>query len=253
AGTFMMGSPADEEWRGANETLHQVTLTQNFYVGVFEVTQKQWERVMGTWPSYFKNSDYRDSRPVDYLYFKDIRGSTAGSGWPANNAVDADSFLGRLRSKTGLAFDLPTEAQWEYACRAGTETALNSGKNLTANQTCPNMNEVGRYTSNGGLYNPADGDTTKGTAKVGSYLPNQWGLYDMHGNVFEYCLDWWDGSDYPAEAVTDPKGNAGGSGRVIRGGYYRADAEVNCSARRNKTPPNIKSNGMGFRLAWPIP
>ncbi|MGI5923697.1 MAG: formylglycine-generating enzyme family protein [Lentisphaeria bacterium] len=253
AGTFMMGSPADEEWRGANETLHQVTLTQSFYVGVFEVTQKQWERVMGTWPSYFKNSDYRDSRPVDYIYFKDIRGSNAGSGWPANNDVDANSFLGRLRSKTSLAFDLPTEAQWEYACRAGTETALNSGKNLIANQTCPNMNEVGRYTSNGGLYNPEDGDTTKGTAKVGSYLPNQWGLYDMHGNVFEYCLDWWDGSDYPAEAVTDPKGLASGSGRVIRGGYYRADASANCSARRNKTPPNEKSNGMGFRLAWPIP
>ena len=113
AGTFTMGSPENELGRYSDETQHQVTLTKDFYVGVFEVTQKQWELVMGVWPSYFYNASYRDSRPVERVSYDDIRGSGVGSGWPASSAVDTESFLGRLRTKTGLDFDLPTEAQWE--------------------------------------------------------------------------------------------------------------------------------------------
>ena len=131
AGTFTMGSPTNELGRGGDETQHQVTLSQGFCIGVFEVTQKQWERVMGNWPSWYTNASYRDSRPVEQTSYNDIRGSSAGAGWPSNNNVNATSFMGNLRAKTGLGFDLPTESQWEYAGRAGTITALNSGYNLT--------------------------------------------------------------------------------------------------------------------------
>ena len=256
AGTFMMGSPEGElgEHR-AVETQHQVTLTKDFYVGVFEVTQKQWERVMGTWPSYFRNVDYRDTRPVEEIVFTDIRGGDAGLGWPANNAVDADSFMGRLRARTGLDFDLPTEAQWEYACRAGTTTALNSGKNLTDEIECPNVAEVGRYQYNGGeggIGSP-EVDTSGGTAKVGSYLPNQWGLYDMHGNVWEWCQD-RGGEDYSPQPVTDPVGRADGNFRVQRGGGWRRDAFSCRSARRWWYATGNPGRGAegGFRLAFTI-
>jgi formylglycine-generating enzyme required for sulfatase activity len=96
------------------ETQHQVTLTKDFYIGVFEVTQKQWELVMSNWPSCFNNIDVREVRPVEQVSYNDIRGSTTGAGWPVNSNVDATSFMGKLRQKTGIeAFDLPTEAQWE--------------------------------------------------------------------------------------------------------------------------------------------
>ncbi len=170
-GTFMMGSPTDElghNWR-ASETLHQVTLTQPFYIGVFEVTQKQWELVMGSNPSGAKG----DARPVEQVSYNTIRGSVNGTAWPSHNQVDANSFMGRLRTKVNAHFDLPTEAQWEYACRAGTSTALNSGKNLTGTQTCSNVAEVGRYYNN--VSDGKGGYTSKHT-KVGSYLPNVWGF-----------------------------------------------------------------------------
>jgi formylglycine-generating enzyme required for sulfatase activity len=212
AGTFMMGSPANELGRRNHETQHQVTLTQPFYIGVFEVTQKQWELVMGTNPSQHRG----DTRPVDRVSYDMIRGKTAGARWPADNGVDADSFFGRLRARTALLADLPTEAQWEYACRAGTTTALNSGKNLTNAAQCPNMAEVGRYAHN---RNDGKGGFTVAHTKVGMYKPNAWGLYDMHGNVFECCLDWYNG-DYGAAPATDPKGaeSSAESKRVWRGG-----------------------------------
>jgi formylglycine-generating enzyme required for sulfatase activity len=213
AGTFTMGSPVGELGREsvyvwADETQHQVTLTQPFYIGVFEVTQKQWERVMGTWSSYFTNTSCRDSRPVEKVSYDMIRGASVGTNWPANSAVDDDSFMGRLRARTSKAFDLPTESQWEYACRAGTGTALISGKNLTGEGGCPNMAAVGRFWFNGpNTYGYSQSvDTSGGTAKVGSYLPNAWGLYDVHGNVLEWCLDWFPGYE--------------GSYRVLRGGSW---------------------------------
>ena len=225
-GTFMMGSPTDELGRQSNETLHQVTLTQPYYVGVFEVTQRQWFLVMGANPSY-QAGDYR---PVHNVSYNVIRGTVNGAQWPVSSQVDANSFMGRLQSKTNMRFDLPTDAQWEYACRAGTGTALNSGKNLTATGTCPNMAEVGRY-----CYNQSDG---KGgytyCTKVGSYLPNAWGLYDMHGNVWEWCLD-FHVANLGATAVSDPKGASSGS-RVRRGGdcyNYLVGAYQCRSARRD--------------------
>ncbi len=251
AGTFIMGSPVGEIGRYF-ETQHQVTLTKDFYVGVFEVTQKQWERVMGNWPSYLKNESCRDSRPVETVSYEDIRGSSAGAGWPDSKAVDADSFLGKLRVRTGLDFDLPTEAQWEYACRAGTTTALNSGKNVTAEEECPNVAEVGRYLYNSGS-GEEYGDTSDGTAKVGSYLPNQWGLYDMHGNVQEWCLDWYQ-DDLGSSDQTDPSGAAsGGNKRVIRGGNWQSSADGCRSAKRGWYLLPTRNHFQGFRLVRMVP
>jgi len=252
AGIFIMGSPAGELGHGSDETQHQVTLTKDLYVGVFEVTQKQWDRVMGTWPSYFDNATYRDTRPVEQVSYNDIRGSTSGAAWPVSNGVDATSFMGKLRQKTGLAtLDLPTEAQWEYACRAGTTTALNSGKNLTVeSDPCPNMAEVGRYWYNGGSGYNSGGNTSVGTAKAGSYAPNAWGLYDMHGNAWEWCLDWY--GTYPG-AVTDPLGMSSGSRRVLRGGAWDHYARYCRSAYHNRVPPDYRSYGGGFRVRSAVP
>lgn len=255
-GGYTMGSPTSELGRDSDETQHQVTLTKDFYIGVFEVTQKQWERVMGAWPSYFNNATYRDARPVEQVSYYDIRENPANSAidphWPQSSQVHADSFMGKLRAKTGLAtLDLPTESQWEYACRAGTGTALNSGYNLISTGSDPRMSEVGRYWYNGGSGYTRNGDTSVGTAKVGSYLPNQWGLYDMHGNMEEWCLD-WDGT-YPG-TVTDPAGAASGSYRVLRGGSWYSNRARRCrSAYRNYNCPSRRAYSYGFRLSRTLP
>jgi formylglycine-generating enzyme required for sulfatase activity len=253
AGTFTMGSPAGELGRVSSETQHQVTLTKGYYIGVFEVTQRQWELVMGNRPSYFTNVFHYASRPVEQVSYEDIRGSSAGAGWPGTNAVDAASFMGKLRAKTGLAtFDLPTEAQAEYACRAGTTNALNSGKNLTGTDSCPNVAEVGRYWFNGPDSYGYDQsvNTAGGSAKVGSYLPNAWGLYDMHGNVWEWCLDW--AGTYPG-TVNDPKGAPSGSSRLLRGGGWGYYANECRSAFRLSHDPTHPYYIDGFRVARILP
>ena len=212
AGTFIMGSPNDRKIGRFNDETpqHQVTLSQDFYLGVFTVTQKQWERVIGTWPSAFNNPAFRDTRPVEKVNYNDIRGLDAGAKWPASEGVDETSFMGILRKRTGLAFDLPTEAQWEYACRAGTTTDLNSGYDLASAGQDAHMDQVGRYWFNGGsnysltTASQTSVDLSGGTAKVGSYQPNAWGLYDMHGNVWQLCLDWYS-TGYRAGKTIDPK------------------------------------------------
>ena len=244
-GTFIMGSPDTEVGRASYETRHQVTLTEDFYIGVFEITQKQYLLIQGSNPSYYKG----DTRPVECVSYNAIRGtkSTGGAGWPAyGHAVDNDSFLGKLRAKTGQTFDLPTEAQWEYACRAGTTTALNTGKNLTSIDKDSAMDEAGRY-----RYNQNDGKGGYSEhAKVGSYLPNAWGLYDMHGNVREWCLDGWV-FDLGSSAVTDPKGPNSDSNRVMRGGSWGSDAQICRSAFRTNGNPSYdyySSIIFGFRV-----
>ena len=260
AGTFMMGSPEYEWGRIDWEVQHKVTLTKPFYIGVFECTQKQWEYVMGDRPSYFNNDDYYATRPVEQVSYDMIRGSNQGAGWPSSNAVDDDSFMGVLRAKTGLEFDLPTGAQWEYSCRAGTITALNSGKDLIAidlyyhyenYETDTNMDEVGRYALNRNLGNDSqDSEASQGTAKVGSYLPNTWGLYDMHGNVYEWCLDWWDASAYSSSAVTDPVGltESRYSYRLKRGGSFRSENTACRSANMENDKSSTYRDNVGFRI-----
>ena len=174
-----------------------------------------------------------------------------GGVWPdERRIVDADSFMGRLQKRTNLRFDLPTEAQWEYACRAGTDTALNSRKNLSDSEKDANVAEVGRYLHNGGEGGKDNRDcgTANGTNAVGSYKANEWGLYDCHGNVCEWCLDWYD--NYSPDAVTDPQGASSGSLRVLRGGGWDYDAQRCRSAGRNSYFPSDGYSGYGFRVAF---
>ena len=241
AGKFTMGSPEDERGRYDNEVQHEVILTKDFYIGVFETTQKQYELIKGGNPANYQG----DARPVEYVSYNMIRGSDKGSGWPANSDVDSDSFLGVLRAKTNQAFDLPTEAQWEYACRAGTTTALNNGTNLIGVYDDSNMNMLGRY-----CYNYTDGKggySEYAHTTVGSYLPNAWGLYDMHGNVLEWCLDWYQ-SDLGSDPATDPKGNTEGRYRLLRGGSYNANAAGCRSANRYYYAPSDGIGSIGFRV-----
>lgn len=238
AGTFIMGSPEDEVGHScgwyAEENQHKVTLTKPFYIGVFEVTQKQHELVRGDNPSYYKG----EVRPVEQCSYNGLRGWENGTHWPNDNLVDDDTFFGRIRKRTGLTFDLPTEAQWEYACRAGTVSSFNSGKEITSFDKCDNMLELGRYSKN---TNDGKGGYSQHTT-VGSYLPNAWGLYDMHGNVSEWCLD-WALQDLGTQNVIDPVGptetNAtytsgyrNGYCRVIRGGNWYVVAAACRSAHR---------------------
>jgi formylglycine-generating enzyme required for sulfatase activity len=250
AGTFTMGSPASELGRDSDEPHHVVTLTKDFYVGVFEVTQKQWYQVMGVWTSYFTNAVYRETRPVERVSYNDIRGTVAGTNWPADGNVDVNSFIGRLRAKTGQAFDLPTEAQWEYACRAGTTNTLNNNMDLTSISNCPNVTLLGRYWYNGGSGYSANGDDSVGSAKVGSYQANAWGLHDMHGNQLEWCLDWYESA--PAGAL-DPSGAVSGWYRVLRGGSWLDNARFCRSADRLYGPPgNRYSHTGGLRVLLPL-
>ena len=248
AGSFIMGSPTNELGRNSDETQCPVTLTRDYYIGVFEVTQKQWERVTSNWPSYFTNAAYRDTRPVESVGYNDIRGTSAGTNWPANNTVDSNSFAGLLRAKTGLTFDLPTEAQWEYACRAGTTNALNSGYDLTSTSNDTRMAEVGRYYFNGGSNGASNVDTNFGTAKVGTYATNAWGLFDVHGGVWELCLDWYGEYSGPA---TDPLGAVSGTHRVRRGGSWDSIAALCRSGRRGSRQPSSMDSDIAFRVSVP--
>ncbi|MBP5637974.1 MAG: formylglycine-generating enzyme family protein [Victivallales bacterium] len=239
-GAFIMGSPEDELGRNDDETQHEVILTQDYYIGVFECTQKQWELVMGNNPS----SSIGDCRPVEQVVFSMIRGwkSTEGGGWPKYGySVDTDSFMGKLRTRTGLTFDLPTEAQWEYACRAGTTTALNSGKKLLMEENDSNLSEVGRYGDN---RKDGKGGFSQHTT-VGSYLPNAWGLYDMHGNVYEWCLDWY--GNYGTETVDNPVGKEYSFNHVLRSSGFNSPAFDCRSANRNSFGNN-NSYRNGFRV-----
>ena len=245
-GTFTMGSPTTEFGRQSNETQHSVTISKPFYLGVFEMTQKQWQLVTGGTPSEYRG----DTRPVEYVSYNDIRGLPVGANWPSHGQVDVDSFLGKIRARTALNLDFPTEAQWEYACRAGTTTALNNGKDLENTLQDPAMAEVGRYNYNSGKSGSSDG---KGGysyhTKVGMYRANAWGLYDMHGNVWEWCLDWY--GNYATGAQTDPSGAASGSHRVLRGGGWRHDAQYCRSAYRGHDNPSWRGSSfqdVGFRL-----
>jgi formylglycine-generating enzyme required for sulfatase activity len=240
AGKFTMGSPEDELGREADEVQREVTLTKDFYVSVFQTTQKQYETITGSNPSEYKG----DMRPVDSVSYDMIRGAEKGAGWPANGDVDEDSFLGKLRAKTSKAFDLPTEAQWEFACRAGTTTALNNGTNLTNADKDNNLNKLGRYSFNQGS---GQGGYSEGHTAVGFYIPNSWGLYDMHGNVREWCLDWADDSE-TTDPVTDPAGPAEGSKRRLRGGSYYDNAHYCRSASRFGYHPSYSSYIYGFRV-----
>jgi formylglycine-generating enzyme required for sulfatase activity len=254
AGTFVMGSPKSEPGHNPEEVRHDVTLSSAYYIGVFEVTQKQWELVAGAQPSWFRKQG--DTRPVEAVSYEDIRGEGRGSSWPEDDGVDSYSFLGRLRSKTGVPFDLPTEAQWENACRAGTETALGTGEDIGGDRKDDAMGRVARYAGSvrkslvGLSKSQVTGIATDcGTAAVGSYEPNAWGLYDMHGNVWEWCRDWY--GDYDLSDATDPVGIKKGARRIERGGSWYDQAGWCRSATRTGAYPYMSNGNLGFRLSCP--
>ncbi len=219
AGSFKMGGTYD------------VTLTKPFYCGLFEVTQRQWQLVMGGLPSLCLTTSYGmgDSYPVHFVSYNTIRGSSADTGWPSSLPVASSSFLGKLRERTGLDFDLPTEAQWEYACRAGTTTKYSYGDSVNES------------------YMWYDGNSSKKSHEVGTKSPNPWGLYDMHGNVWEWCLDRYAKS---LLGGTDPKGSFSGSSRVLRGGSWGKEASCCTSAYRDYYYPSEWKScySRGFRI-----
>ena len=220
AGSFKM--------QGATTT----TLTKPFYMGVFEVTQKQWSLVMGSDPCSSTSYGKGDGYPVHFVSYNMIRGSSNGAKWPSSAAVDATSFIGKLQARTKLNFDLPTEAQWEYACRAGTTTTYYWGNSMDG--------DYAWYSSN----------SSSQSHPVGTKKPNAWGLYDMSGNVLEWCLDWHGSLAYG----TDPKGSSSGSCRVIRGGSWN-DNVSNCTSsyRSTYTASSSHFNDFGFRLSRTLP
>ncbi|MBO4544625.1 MAG: formylglycine-generating enzyme family protein, partial [Verrucomicrobia bacterium] len=231
-GTFTMGSPTDELGRESDETQHKVTLTNGYWLGKYEVIQAQYEAVMGTNPSTYKGTDL----PVETVSWYDAKEFCA-------KLTEIEKAAGRLPE--GYEYTLPTEAQWEYACRAGTTTSLNSGKNLTNVAECPNMDEVGWYWYNAGIESYYQGLIC--THPVGQKQSNGWGLYDMHGSVGEWCLDCY--GDYPASAVSDPIGADTSAYRVCRGGSW-GNYAWNCrSADRNCHSCDVGSSQVGFRLA----
>ena len=210
AGTYTRGSPILEEGRYNDEFQHQVTLSKPFHMGIHPVTQEQYEAVMGLNPSNFKEGRDAPRRPVEQVTW--------------DNAI---TFCRMLSEKTGRSVRLPTEAEWEYACRAGTTTAYSFGNSLSREQA-----------NFGGNFNS--------TTPVGTFPANAWGLFDMHGNVWEWCMDWK--GEYPEGAVTDPKGPRDGSSRVLRGGSWDNPPRSCRSANRSDLNPDGSSYYLGFRV-----
>ena len=218
-GTFIMGSPEDELGRSSSETQHQVTLTQGYYMQTTEVTQGQWEAVMGSNPSNF--SDCGDDCPVEQVSWDDVQ-----------------VFITQLNLRGEGTYSLPTEAQWEYAARAGSTTALANGNITVTNCSYDvNLDAMGWY-----CYN-----SNSTPHPVAGKQANDWGLYDMHGNVWEWCQDWYYYS-YPSGAVTNPEGPSTGSDRVFRGGSWSLNARYCRSALRDCSTPGGRDYGLGFRL-----
>jgi formylglycine-generating enzyme required for sulfatase activity len=262
-GTFTMGSPANEPERYGDETQHSVTLT-GFYMSKYQVTQEQFETVTGNNPSNFKTpvppETSTANRPVETVTWYDAivfcnMLSMSESLSPAYEMPTADNYgvwntdpatwgeiptdddmvrWNMARVKTGsTGYRLPTEAQWEYACRAGTITAYNTGDTISDDTGWYNGNSGGR------------------THTVGEKRVNAWGLYDMHGNVLEWCWDWYSLNYYSSSPAQDPTGPDTGGGRVVRGGSYAGSSRNLRSAYRDSVDPSRGSVYYGFRIVRP--
>ncbi|MDQ1336025.1 MAG: hypothetical protein QG552_2975 [Thermodesulfobacteriota bacterium] len=218
-GAFNMGSPEDEPGRDDDETLHQVTITKPYLLQTTEVTQAQWEAVMRYNPSLFAGCS---DCPVESISWDEIQ-----------------EFIRRMNVRGEGTYRLPTEAEWEYACRGGATAMFPWGDEAD----CSKAN-YGNYWSK-----ECEGINPGRTMKVGSFPPNAWGLYDMAGNVWERCQDWYD-SKYPTEPVMDPAGPSAGTERVDRGGAWNYWARGCRSANRAKSEAHLRTPLLGFRLAW---
>ena len=231
-GTFMMGSPEVEHWRSDDEALHEVIISRDYYLGIHEVTQDQYLKVVGENPSFFRGLKVRGSskeHPMECVSWKE--------------AVEFCKQLSELPEEkmARRVYRLPTEAEWEYACRAGTKTAFSFAENgdLLASY---------RWYHRHGWFELNSSCESHG---VGQKQPNRWGLYDMHGNVWEWCADWYDA--YPEGPLVDPSGPELGTRRVMRGGSYLLGFEDLCrSASRISFEPSYQFVDMGFRVAMDI-
>ncbi|MHC6202455.1 SUMF1/EgtB/PvdO family nonheme iron enzyme [Breznakiellaceae bacterium SP9] len=236
-GTFMMGSPASEPSRESDEVQHRVSVS-SFSIGKTEVTQKDYQAVMGNNPSSFKG----DTLPVETVtWYEAVAYCNARSR--QEGLTPAYTIIGTNVSwdRSANGYRLPTEAEWEYACRAGTTTPFSTGSNINTNQA----NYDGNYPYNGN----SKGTYRQATTAVGSFAPNSWGLYDMPGNVWEWCWDWY--GDYSSSPQTDPIGAASESYRVGRGGSWYYDAASLRSAGRYYGTPTYRSDYLGFRVVRP--
>jgi formylglycine-generating enzyme required for sulfatase activity len=208
-GVFQMGCPPGEGGLENERPQHRVTLSNGFYLGVHEVTQAQWRAVMPSNPSHFKGDD----RPVENV------------SWD-----DCQEFCKRLGERTGKRFRLPTEAEWEYACRAGTTSEYHSGNGEEA------LQRVGWYRAN----------SDQQTQAVGKLAANAWGLHDMHGNVWEWCADWY--GAYPKNDQKDPQGCSNGDARVLRGGSWGFEPRCCRAACRGGSAPGGRYSYIGCRV-----
>ena len=217
SGRFRTGAPDAEPGRKADETNHWVQITKPFYIAETETTQKQWERVMGSNPSRFKE---------------------------ARNPVERVSWREAMDYCAKIGVTLPTEAQWEYACRGGTRSAYSFGKRITEEQA----SFGGGKQKNGGGGTPG---RRTGPMPARAFAPNAWGLHDMHGNVYEWCADWY--GDYPEGTeqapALDPRGPESGATRVLRGGAWGSEHEYLRSAAREDFGPGDRNAYFGFRAA----
>ncbi|MCP4357867.1 MAG: formylglycine-generating enzyme family protein [Chloroflexi bacterium] len=228
-GCFRMGSPDSEAGRYSDEgPVHEVCV-DGFWMGKYEVTQAQWEKVMGSNSSRFKGN----SRPVERMSWNDVQ-----------------KFLKTLNGKAGKEiYRLPTEAEWEYAVRAGTTTPFYFGATISTDVA----NYDGNYTYGSGV----KGVYREQTTEVGSFPPNDWGLYDMHGNVWEWCQDWYDSEYYSKSPKKNPQGPSSGEYRVLRGGSWVGNPAYCRSAIRNRIIPDLTNYNLGFRVvvgvvAWTL-
>jgi formylglycine-generating enzyme required for sulfatase activity len=223
AGEFTMGSSEDRQGDEDLRPQHKVKITKPFYLGVYEVKQSEYEKVMAKNPSSFKDSP---DQPVDSVTWEE--------------ATEFCKKLSELpeEKQAGRTYRLPTEAEWEYACRAGTQTVFHYGNSLSSSQA----NFIGHDPWGGAPHGPHLGKTVK----VGSYLPNAWGLYDMHGNVWEWCLD--GPRLYTMDAQADPRGPDKGDKRVVRGGSWNTGGWTCRAAQRIAVAPSYRLNTIGFRV-----
>lgn len=219
-GRFMMGSPYDATYRDSDEKQHEVEITRAFFMQTTEITQKQWKTVMEENPSNFKECG--NDCPVENVSWEDV-----------------EKFIIKLNQmlKTDK-YRLPTEAEWEYACRAGTITPFSYGQCLTSRQA--------NFDNTHSMTGCPKGSYEEKTVPVASFAPNAWGLYDMHGNVWEWCLDWK--GEYPPGPVYDSRGASSGKHRVTRGGSWYNSSRDCRSANRGGGAPDFYNSNLGFRL-----